>query len=184
MKRFSRKNFFLSATLLLIGTGSICAQQPKPATALPPTPAAQKETKAPTDKRSAKVLFDEARTYIDKAFAEFNKQKVPYDRALEAKTKQEQKDLAAKNAAILQARKLTDADLYYLGMLHYTAANEDGALEAMRRYLGGALRASLRKCARRLVLYRRGKTIPEASGPLRHTRKISRRIDGVVGMRR
>ena len=76
-------------------------------------------------------------SYVDKKFAEFNKQKVPYDQKLEAKTKQEQKDLAAKYAAVLQARKsLTDTDVYYLGMLHHLAGNADGALEAMRRYLG------------------------------------------------
>ena len=164
MKRFSRKNFFLYATLLLIGTGSICAQQPTPPTALPSTPATAKETKAAPDKRPAKVLFEEARTYIDKAFAEFNKQKVPYDRALEAKTKQEQKDLAAKNAAVLQARKLADLDVYYLGMLHYTAGNEDGALEAMRRYLGGAASGEPAQMARAVVvLYATRKNlIPEA----------------------
>ena len=57
------------------------------------------------EKRPAKVLFDEAHTYIDKAYTEFNKQKIPYDQKLEARTKQEQKDLAAKYAAVLQARK-------------------------------------------------------------------------------
>ena len=83
-------------------------------------------------------MYDEAKSYVDMTFVEFNKQKIPYDQKLEAKTKQEQKDLAAKYAAVLQTRKsLSDGDAYYLGMLHYLAGNADGELEAMRLYLAG-----------------------------------------------
>lgn len=88
------------------------------------------------EKRSAKALFEEANIYVDKKFAEFNKQKVAYDQKLEAKTKQEQKDLAANLAAVLASRKdLADADLYYLGMLYHLEGNADGALDAMGRFL-------------------------------------------------
>ncbi len=81
------------------------------------------------EKRAAKLLYEEARAYLDNAYNDFNKQKIPYDQKLEAKTKQEQKDLAAKYAAVLQTRKsLSEADSYYLGMLHYLAGNGDGAL--------------------------------------------------------
>jgi len=64
-----------------------------------PLPAQATETSATTEKRPAKVLFEEARSYVDKKFAEFNKQKIAYDQKLETKTKQEQRELAAKYAA-------------------------------------------------------------------------------------
>ena len=98
-------------------------------------------------------------------FANFNKQKIPYDQKLEAKTKREQKDLAAKYAAVLQTRKsLSDGDSYYLGMLHYLAGNGDGALPAMRRYLSGKASGEDAQLARAVVvLYttRQG-LVPEA----------------------
>lgn len=117
------------------------------------------------EKLPAKVLFTEANEYVDRTFIEFNKKKVPYDQKLEAKTKQEQKDLAAKYAAVLQARKsLTAEDVYYLGMLYYTAQNEDSALETMRRYLSGTTSAANAQLARAvIVLYTTRKNlVPEA----------------------
>ncbi len=120
-------------------------------------PAAQvkKETSSAIEKRPAKVLFEEAQTYVDKTFTEYNKKKIAYDQKLDAKTRQEQKDLAAKYAAALQARKsLADADVYYLGMLHHLADNADGALGAMRRYLAGEASGENAQLARAvLVLY-------------------------------
>lgn len=130
-----------------------------------PTPAANKESKPENEKRTAKVLYDEAKSYLDRMYADFNKQKVPYDQKLEAKTKQEQKDLAAKYAAILETRKsLADADAYYLGMLHYLADNPDGALEAMRRFLSSNPSGHDAQLARAVVvLYTTRKDlIPEA----------------------
>src|SRR5258705_13195120 len=99
--KFSRA--ILIAYLLLLSpaaAGKVTAQeQGKPAS--PP----QEKNEAKPDKRAAKVLYEEVKSYLDNAFAGFNKQKIPYDQKLEAKTKQEQKDLAAKNAAVLQTRK-------------------------------------------------------------------------------
>ena len=133
--KFPSHNFQIYAALLLstlVMTGSAFGQVEQS----PASPTAKKEASATTEKRPANVLFEEVRWYVDRMFAEFTKQKIPYDQKLEAKTKQEQKDLAAKYAAVLEARKpLRDADFYYLGMLHYKAGNGDAALEAMRRYL-------------------------------------------------
>src|SRR6185295_7183250 len=84
---------------------------------------------------------------------------------LEAKTKQEQKDLAAKYAAVLQTRtSLAEADVYYLGMLHHLAGNSDKALETMRRYLAGPATGENAQLARAVtVLYSTRKNlIPEA----------------------
>ena len=155
----------LIVSLLLLSTavaGNVAAQeQGKPVSPQPP----QQKNEAKPEKRAAKVLYEEAKSYLDTVFAGFNKQKIPYDQKLEAKTKQEQKDLAAKYAAVLQARKsLSEGDTYYLGMLHYLAGNGDGALLAMRRYLSGEASGEDAQLARAVVvLYttRQG-LIPEA----------------------
>jgi len=160
--KFPRNSLTFAALVLsaLAMAGSAFAQVEQV-----PLPAQAKETSVTTETRPAKVLFEEARSYVDKKFADFNKQKVAYDQKLEAKTKQEQKDLAATYAAILQARKLlADADVYYLGMLHHLAGNGDGALEAMRPYLAGEASGENAQLARAVVvLYTTRKNlIPEA----------------------
>jgi thiol-disulfide isomerase/thioredoxin len=88
------------------------------------------------DKRPAQELFEDANGYLGRKYQEFNKQKLPYDPKLEAQTKKEQKELAIRNAATLQARAhLTNDDLYYLGMLHHLAGDADAALSTMRLLL-------------------------------------------------
>lgn len=112
---------FVALALLLCAVAGVAAQSPGKT-----TPA----------KRAAKVLYEEANAYINTKFAEFNKLKVAYDQKLEAKTKQEQKELAAKFAAELASRKkLADGDLFYLGMLYHLEGNGDAALDAMGRFL-------------------------------------------------
>jgi thiol-disulfide isomerase/thioredoxin len=154
----------LIAYLLLLSpaaAGKVTAQEQRK----PASPPPQEKNEAKPEKRTAKVLYEEAKSYVDTAFAGFNKQKIPYDQKLEAKTKQEQRDLAAKYAAVLQTRKsLSDGDTYYLGMLHYLAGNGDGALLAMLRYLSGEASGEDAHLARAVVvLYttRQG-LIPEA----------------------
>jgi thiol-disulfide isomerase/thioredoxin/uncharacterized protein YdbL (DUF1318 family) len=88
------------------------------------------------DDRPAQALYEDANGYLGRRYQEFNKQKLPYDAQLEARTKKEQQQLAVKNAAILQARSPVAAeDLYYLGMLHHLAGNGDAALTTMRQLL-------------------------------------------------
>jgi thiol-disulfide isomerase/thioredoxin len=97
-------------------------------------PAVKPDGKA--DKRPAQELFEDANGYLGRRFQEFNKQKLPYDPKLEAQTKKEQKELAIRNAATLQARgSLKGDDLYYLGMLHHLAGDADAALATMRQLL-------------------------------------------------
>src|ERR1051325_6040856 len=68
------------------------------------------------DPRAASILFDEANTYVDKKFTEFNKQKISYDEKLDKKTRQEQKDLAAKYVTVLRQRgSLSQIDQFYVG---------------------------------------------------------------------
>ena len=58
--------------------GSAPGQAPQAPEASPET----KEAKAPSATRPAKVLFDEADSYINKRFEEFKKQKLPYNQEL------------------------------------------------------------------------------------------------------
>ncbi|MEK6335693.1 MAG: TlpA disulfide reductase family protein [Acidobacteriota bacterium] len=85
--------------------------------------------------RTAAQLYEDANTYVQKKFAELEKAKQPYNQQLEQKIKQEQRELASKHAATVNARKPEGKDVYYLGVLHNLAGNPDGALEAMRRFL-------------------------------------------------
>lgn len=157
MKFLYRKFPVLAALLLvaMIPTSSAIAQ----------TWEGDMESGPASETRPAKVLFEEVNTYVDKKFEEFNKQKLPFDPKLEAKTKQEQKDLAAKYAAALQARtSLAANDAYYLGMLHHLAGNADGALEAMRTYLSGEASGENAQIARAVVVNyaTRKNLVPEA----------------------
>ena len=118
------------------------------------------------DKRPAQELYEDANGYLGRRFQEFNKQKLPYDPKLDAQTKKEQKDLAIKNAATLQARgSLKADDLYYLGMLQHLAGDADGALAAMRLLLKNDPDGQKAQTARNvLVLYAiKQDLIPEAT---------------------
>src|SRR4026207_1901541 len=81
------------------------------------------------DNRSAQELYEDANGYLGRRYQEFNKQKLPYNQQLEAKTKGEQKELAIRNAATLSSRApLAGDDLYYLGMLQHLVGDADAAL--------------------------------------------------------
>jgi thiol-disulfide isomerase/thioredoxin len=135
--KFFKYNFFI-IVLVLVSSSLAVAQVPAKANVAPvPSEAAIGATKsapAVTDSRPAKALFEEVNSYLEKKFAEFNKQQTAYDPTIEARTRQEQKDLAIKYASVLKARSLEAADLYYLGMLQHIGGNAD-ALETMVRYL-------------------------------------------------
>jgi thiol-disulfide isomerase/thioredoxin len=110
---------------------------------------------AAKDLRSAQALYEEADNYIAKKYEEFNRKKTPFDPALETATRQEQKDLAARNAAQLAARSsLAGDDLYYLGRLYHFADNSDGALKALRRFLATAADGEMVQTARAIVVVR------------------------------
>lgn len=103
--------------------------------------------------RSAAVLYKEADSYIEKKYEEFNNKKLPYDPKLEATTRQEQKDLAGRYAAELEARgSLTGEDSYYAGMLHHLSGNADAALSAMREFLADTPSGEKSQNARAVVV--------------------------------
>ena len=81
-------------------------------------------------------LFDEANAYAKTKYNEFQAKKIPYSEKLRLQTVQEQKQLAAKNAAILLARNnLSGEELYFLGMLHWIAENSDGTEETLKKFI-------------------------------------------------
>lgn len=134
----------------------------------------KEQPNAKADARPAQALFEEVNLYVDKKFAEFNKQKLPYDPKLEAKTKQEQKDLAIRNAATLEMRTApVDHDFYYLGMLQHLSGNSDAALKAMCRFVSSNPTSEDVQMARAVVVLHaiRKNLIPEAEAALNDYRK-------------
>lgn len=84
-----------------------------------------------------KQMFDEANAYAKTKFAEYERKKTPYSDNLRLQTVREQKQLAAKYAALSMTRtNLSGEDFYYVGLLHWIAENLDGAAEYFRKYIG------------------------------------------------
>ena len=112
-----------------------------------------KQTAEKSVEVSAERLFDEANAYYKIKAAEFQAKKIPYSDELREQTLLEQRQLAAKNAAILLARKdLANADFYFLGMLHWIAENNDGAGEALKKFLASEKPDAEKSQAARSVL--------------------------------
>lgn len=92
---------------------------------------------APIADMPVKQMFDEVNSYSKARFTEYQQNKVPYTDSLLAKTKLEQRQLAAKYATLAGGRKeLSTDDLYYLGMLHWIAENLEGTAEYLGRFAG------------------------------------------------
>lgn len=116
----------------------------------------------PAEARAAQEMYEEANSYLDKKFAEFTKQKLAYDAKLDAATKQEQKDLAARYATELEARRevrsasgsdqMAETDLYYLGRLHHLSGNSDAALKTMRRFVAATPAGEKSQIARAVIV--------------------------------
>lgn len=102
---------------------------------------------------AADKMLDEASTYARNKFAEYEQKKMPYSDSLYRKIILEQKQLAAKYAASLAARPdLSSTDLYYLGMLHWLADNNDGTIEALQKFLASETPSTEKVQAARPVL--------------------------------
>ncbi len=102
---------------------------------------------------TVKQMYDEANTYSKTKFAEFTAKKIPYDDDLMERTRLEQRQLAAKYAAIATARtNLTGDDNYYLGLLYLIAQNYDGTVDALRRYVAIEIAAAERRQTARSVI--------------------------------
>jgi thiol-disulfide isomerase/thioredoxin len=98
-----------------------------------PPPAA-----APKEERSGSALYDDASGYAARKFQEYAAKKLPFDPKLAEQALKEQKELAARYAAELNARpSLSGDDLYFEGMLYNVSANEDRTIETFKRFLEG-----------------------------------------------
>ena len=155
MKSYQRSLVLLFAVLLFTGTQGFAQDAPRKEelgkaqlTNVQPIPT--------PDARSSQQLYDEANTYLDKKFAEFNKEKRAYDPNLEANTRKEQKDLATRYAALLEDRYARETpaemDLYYLGMLYHLSSNSDSALSTMQRFLTHDAKGERAQIARAVVV--------------------------------
>jgi thiol-disulfide isomerase/thioredoxin len=96
------------------------------------------------DESAARALYEDAALYVQRRFDEFRKNETPYDKQLEQKTFQEQKDLALRNVTQLVAQgPLRGTDLYYAGLLYALAGKGEGALDSMRRFLSDSSAATV-----------------------------------------
>ena len=122
------------------------------------------------DNRTALQLYEEANSYTQKKFEEFNRLHAPFDEQLADKIKQEQRDLALRYAQVLAARKVEGKDVYYLGLLYNLGSNNDAALAAMRRFLteNPNLTGAAAQDARAIVVIQAAKQdlLPEAESRL------------------
>ncbi len=137
--------FRLSTIVLILLVFAVTAfAQARRVTARPPAtmPATTTETQAaastPADPKAATTaaaFYEEANTYAKKKFEEFQRRKIPYSDELRTNTLREQRQLAARYAAQLAAQNPSGEELYYLGSLHILAENNEGAFEALKKYL-------------------------------------------------
>ena len=117
----------------VIFTGGVFAQSRR---VIPTAPNPANTAAAATADFSAKELFEAANAYSKKKFAEFEGKKIPFNDNLLKFTYKEQKQLAAKNAAIVATRaNLSGEDVYYLGMLNWLADNSENAAASFQKYL-------------------------------------------------
>src|SRR5712691_1364190 len=139
MKHFPRLLLALSCCLFAAQSTLAQSGRVKDATANLGSDEASKTAEAKRtdlkDTRDAAQLYEETDTYAQKKFDDFEKRHMPFDARLADKIKQEQRDLAARYAVVLAARKPQGKDVYYLGMLYNLARNYDAAYETMQHFL-------------------------------------------------
>lgn len=118
-----------------------------------PNPTPKPDAAISVGEISAREMFEQAANYYRVKIGEFEQKKVSYSERLRLRVEQEQRQLAAKYAAALSEREnLSIDDLYYLGLLHWTAQNLDGASQAFQKYLAsGAAAADKAQRARSVV---------------------------------
>lgn len=120
--------YFFALLLLILTASAASAQSGRVGPNQPePTPAAAVPVKQ---------LFDETKNYLNTKLSEFEAKKIPFNQRLLTQTQTEQKQLAAKNAGIVAARKdLAGEDFFYSGLLNWLAGNLDRTQEEMSKYL-------------------------------------------------
>ncbi len=141
-----------SAILFLfitIFSSRLAAQSGRAAPGASPTNAEAVQAKNLT----VEQLFDDASGYAKRKFTEYEQKKIPYTDNLYQVTVREQKQLAAKYAALARSREdLAGEDFYFLGMLDWTAENADGADENLRKFFAVENADAIRLQAARAVV--------------------------------
>jgi thiol-disulfide isomerase/thioredoxin len=156
------RQLFLSLIFLSL-TISIFAQSRR---VNPNAPPPTTSTVSAMNELTVKQMFDEANVYAKNKFAEYERQKLPFSESLLNRTVQEQKQLAAKYAALVSTRpNLAGEDLYYLGMLNWLAENTDNAAAFFQKFLASETPAADRAQTARsiiIVVAARAKNFAEA----------------------
>lgn len=120
--------------------------------------------------RTVKEMFDEANAYRKLKYEEFEKKKIGVNERLRLQTEREQKQLAAKFAAMAATRAdLSADDIYYLALLHWIAENLDGTAETLSKYLASETKTPERvQTARSLltVTYAKQRRFDDATATL------------------
>ncbi|MFN2453244.1 MAG: redoxin domain-containing protein [Pyrinomonadaceae bacterium] len=102
----------------------------------PPRTPPPATSNATNDAATPIALYEEAKNYASQRFAEFERRKLPFNQELFERTEREQRELAARYAAQLNARRnLAGADFFYLGLLQALAQNSGGAIDALQNFL-------------------------------------------------
>lgn len=146
--------YFTFFTLVLIFTCNSFAQSrrvnPNKTTVTEP---ATNTVAAETKELTAEEMYTEASLYAMNKYAEYEQKKISYNKLLHEKTQRDQRQLAAKYATVLTARpNLSTDDMYFLGMLNWTADNPYNTEEAMRKYLAAEDKAADKAQTARSVL--------------------------------
>ncbi len=141
---------FISLFLITFATAGVFGQSRR---VVPTGVPATSETAVANSEITVKQMFDEANAYAKAKFAEYIDKKIPYTDALLARTKLEQRQLAAKYATIAGGRKtLAGEDFYYLGMLHWIAENLDGTVDNLGKFLASDFPAADRRQSARSII--------------------------------
>lgn len=133
------RQLFLSLVFLFLSISIFAQSRRVNPNAPPPTTS----TVSAMNELTVKQMFDEANVYAKNKFAEFERQKLPFSDSLLQRTVVEQKQLAAKYAALVATRSnLAGEDFYYLGMLNWLAENTENAAESFHKFLALATPAA------------------------------------------
>ena len=86
----------------------------------------------------ARALYEEAAKFLERKFAEYDRDRVPWSRTLEQAARAEQRALAERNAARLAGTKLKGAAHFYLAQLQHLAGKTELAVDSARRFVAEA----------------------------------------------
>ncbi|MGI8642107.1 MAG: redoxin family protein [Pyrinomonadaceae bacterium] len=126
------RKLFLSLLFLSLSTGGFAQSR----RVNPNTPPPTASTTGAMNELTAEQMFNEANVYAKNKFADFERQKAPFSDSLYKRTLVEQKQLAAKYAAVISLREnIAGEDFYYLGMLNWLAENTDNTAEVFQKFL-------------------------------------------------